>query len=76
MAVYDYLRDHALKNVWCTPDQDTQVILKLAKITGPGGVKVKAKVLWRDVYLPDTTNVWNIYQIGQAHPLIFGLFPI
>lgn len=76
MAVYDYLRDHALKNVWCTPDQDTQVILKLAKITGPGGVKVKAKVLWRDVYLPDTTNVWNIYQIGQAHPLIFGLFPL
>ncbi len=76
MSVYDYLRDHALKNVWCTPDQDMQVIIKLAKITGPGGVKTKARVLWRDVNLPDATNLWNVYQIGHLHPIIIGLFPV
>lgn len=76
MSVFDYLRDHALKNVWCTPDQDMQVIIKLAKITGPGGVKLKTRVLWREEYLPDTNSFWNVYQIGQVHPLIFGLFPL
>lgn len=76
MSVYDYLRDHAYKNVWCTPDQDNQLIIKLAKISALGGVKTKAKVLWKTEYLPDNTSFWNVYQIGQVHPLILGLFPM
>lgn len=75
MSNYDYLRDHALKNVWCSPEQDTQYIFKLAKISIYGGVKKTAKVLWRIEELPDQTSIWNVYQIGQVHPLILGLFP-
>lgn len=73
--MYDFFKDHAYKNVWCTPDQDTQVILELAKLTPYNGAKSRYKVAWRTQYLPDQTNQWHIYQIGQVHPLILGLFP-
>jgi hypothetical protein len=73
--MYDFLKDHAYRNVWCTPEQDTQVILEMAKITPIGGVKNIHKVMWRNIALPDQTSTWHIYQIGQVHPLILGLFP-
>lgn len=75
MSNYDYLRDHALRNVWCSPAADTQYIFKLAQLTKYGGVKDTAKVWWRIEQLPDRTSTWNVYQIGQVHPLILGLFP-
>lgn len=73
--MYDFFKDHAYKNVWCTPDQDHQLILELAKLTPYNGARVKYKVAWRTQYLPDQTNQWHVYQIGQVHPLILGLFP-
>lgn len=72
---YDFLRDHALKNVWCTPDQDTQAIFELAKITPYGGAKKQFKVLWNYMALPDQNSTWHLFQIGQIHPLILGLYP-
>lgn len=71
--MYDYLKDHALKAVWSTPDQDNQVIIKPARLTAPGGVTRRFRVVWRNIVLPDTTSRWHIYQIGQIHPLIIGL---
>lgn len=73
--MFDFLKDHAYKNVWCTPDQDTQIILEPAKLTPFGGVKNSFKVIWRDLKLPDDFSKWHVYQIGQVHPLILGLFP-
>lgn len=73
--MFDFLKDHAYRNVWCTPDQDNQAILDLAKITPYGGVKVQHKVMWRIIPTPDATSTWHIFQIGQVHPLVLGLFP-
>lgn len=75
MMTYDYLRDHALKNVWCTPEQDNQAIFKLARITPHGGQRITSRVLWKEIDLPNTTDTWHVYQIGGVHPLILGLFP-
>ena len=73
--MYDFLRDHALRNLWCTPDQDNQVIFELAKITPYGGAKREFKVMWSYVDLPDSNSSWHLFQIGQVHPLILGLQP-
>lgn len=75
MSNYDYLRKHALENIWCSPEADLQYIFKLAKLTKYGGVKATASVWGRIEQLPDQTSIWNVYQIGQVHPLILGLFP-
>lgn len=73
--MYDFLLDHAYRNVWCTPDQDNQVIFEMAKLTPVGGVKVQHKVMWRIIPMPDQTSTWHVFQIGQVHPLVLGLFP-
>lgn len=73
--MFDFLRDHAYKNVWCTPEQDNQIILEPAKLTPFGGVTGNFKVIWRNLVLPDQTSTWHVFQIGQVHPLILGLFP-
>lgn len=73
--MFDYLIDHAYKNVWCTPEQDNQAILAPARLTSNGGAIGSFKVMWRMIPLPDTYSHWHVYQIGQLHPLIIGLFP-
>lgn len=73
--MFDYLIDHALKNVWCTPDQDLQVIFQPARITAINGVQNKVKVLWEEFSLPTQKERYHVYQIGQIHPTLLGLFP-
>jgi hypothetical protein len=72
---FDYLIDHALKNVWCTPKQDMQTIVKPARLTPVNGVWNTAEVLWRTHKLPVPNDRFHVYQIGQLHPLLMGLFP-
>lgn len=69
----NYLVDHALRNVWCAPAQDNQVIIEPARITNSSGVLAKCSVMWKTVYLPDSTSRWHVYQIGQIHPMLLGL---
>lgn len=73
--MFDYIKDHALKNVWCAPDQDNQLIIEPTKLTKLNGAFIDFKLMWRTISLPDKTSKWHIYQIGQIHPLIIGLFP-
>lgn len=73
--MFDYLIDHALKNVWCTPDQDLQVIFQPARITAINGVQDKVDVLWQTLSLPTKKERYHVYQIGQIHPTLLGLFP-
>lgn len=72
---FDYLIDHALKNVWCTPNQDMQSIIKPARLTPINGVWNTVDVLWRRHKLPVQGKRFHVYQIGQLHPLLMGLFP-
>lgn len=71
----NYLTQYALKNIWQSPEQDLQVIVKPARITHRYGVFTSTRVLWRDVKLPIKHKRFHLFQIGQLHPLIMGLFP-
>ena len=71
---FDYIVDHAIKNVWCTPRQDLQVIIKPARLTVKHGAFKNFTLMWREVPLPDSVYRWHIYQIGGTHPLAFNLF--
>ena len=73
--MFDYLVDHALKNVWCTPDQDLQMILQPARITPINGSENYVKVAMESINLPTKRERYHVYQIGQMHPKLMGLFP-
>lgn len=72
--MFNYLVDHAIKLTWCTPDQDKQVIIKPAKLTPINGVWNKFQLMGNTIYLPVQGKRFNIYQIGQIHPNLMGLF--
>lgn len=71
----NYLIEHAINNVWCSPTQDFQVIIKPHRLTDYLGVRKVAKVEWQEFILPDTTTKFHLYQIGNLHPGLVGLFP-
>ena len=73
--MFDYLVDHALKNAWCTPGQDMQAIVKPARLTGVSGAFSTVRVQWQELTLPERGVRFHVYQIGQLHPLLMGLFP-
>ena len=71
--MFDYLIGHAVANVWCTPEQDLQLILQPARLTPINGRQRYLKVAWEDVDLPTTTDYYHVYQIGQLPPIIYGI---
>lgn len=73
--MYEKLVDHALTNVWCTPHQDLQAVVKPARLTPPQGAFNRVKVLWRVHVLPTPASRYHVYQIGQLNPALMGLFP-
>lgn len=73
MSMVDYLLQHARDNVWCMPFQDRQAILKLSRITKDGGERGYVNALWDSLALPNKTDFFHVYQIGQNHPPSIGL---
>lgn len=71
--MFDFIKNHAIENVWCTPDQDTQLIIEPTRITPPNGAMNSYNVLQKKINLPDSKSYWNLYRIGQLHPLLLGL---
>lgn len=71
----DFLLAHAYANVWCTPEQDKQAIIRPARVTPENGVWTYFSYQWRKIQLPVTGSDarFHIYQIGQVHPCILGL---
>jgi hypothetical protein len=67
------LQRHAYENVWCTPSQDKQMILQLARLTPDRGVWVTVTIQWRRYALPDKLSRFHIYQVGQVWPSLLGL---
>ena len=74
--MYDYLGDHALKNVWCTPEQDMQAIVQPKRISPVEGVFNRIDVMQRTRRLPMNNVRFHVYSIGQLHPLLMNLFPV
>lgn len=59
-----FLVDHALANVWCTPEQDRQYIFRPAKLSMPTGSIRYITVANTLIALPTTTDYYYVYQIG------------
>lgn len=64
---------HALANVWCTPRQDEQAILKLSRISPNYGVLRQFDLDWNSLALPESGPYFHIYQIGGNLPSDLGL---
>lgn len=71
---YDYLVNHAIRDVWCNIDQDNQHIVSPHRITQSEGVYNSIKVMKREIKLPSKGELYHVFQIGQLHPLILGMF--
>lgn len=74
MELQEYLRQFAVKNIWCSPKQDRQHILKPARLTGFGGERHRFALGWITLNLPQDGN-FHVYQIGQNCPFDIALFP-
>lgn len=72
--MYQYVIDHAIRSVWCTPNQDRQSIVKPVRITPINGVRNKTRVMLKTINLPVTGVNFHIYQVGNIHPALIGLF--
>lgn len=69
----DYLRKHAIENVWCSPSQDNQAILAVKRITQRVGEIVSFPMMSRRIALPTNDRRYHVFQVGQVHPLLLGL---
>lgn len=68
-----YLVEHALRNVWCAPQQDRQCILALARLTPRTGARLSFQLHYEKVPLPQTDSRFHVYQIGQNWSETLGL---
>lgn len=71
---YDYLVDHAIRDVWCNPEQDNQHIVSPHRISQKEGVLNRMTVMKRSIVLPSSGELYHVFQVGQLHPLILGMF--
>ena len=71
--MYEHLRDHAMKNVWCNPEQDNQIIVAAKRITAREGELVSFSCMKRRLNLPTKDVRYHVFQIGQAHPVLLGM---
>lgn len=71
--MYDYLVDHAIKNVWCNPGQDGQYIVAPYRISPRVGYLNTAKIMNRAVRLPTQGSYYHLFQIGQLNPVLLSL---
>jgi hypothetical protein len=69
----DYLVVQAMRDVYCSPEQDRQAIYRPAKISLYGGVFTEAPVMWRRYTLPLPGVRFHVYQLGSIYPENVGL---
>ena len=69
----EFLYKHAVKNIWCVPNQDINIILEPKRLSPYGGSLVSQTVLWDDVRLPNNKDWFFVYQIGNLDTGKLGL---
>lgn len=70
-----FLERHALDNVWCAPDQDSQYVFKPQRLSNDFGVRKSAKVLWSNVTLPTQNDLFDVFQIGKISKHTLDIVP-
>ena len=77
MSIYempgDVLQRHAYNNVWCTPNQDNQMLYTPARISPLNGLWYEFYHMWRKIEFPTALDRYHVYQIGGIHPMLLGL---
>lgn len=56
-----------LDQVWCTPGQDEELILKPNRLHGAVSIYAVLPYLDRQIVLPSKTSSWYVYQIGTYY---------
>lgn len=69
----DYLVSHAIRNVWCVPNQDLQFKTKLSRLSKSFGAISTFNVLWDTIELPTKTDRYHVFQIGHVDLPLIGL---
>jgi hypothetical protein len=64
----EYLIDYAVKNLWCTPSQDSQYTFALRRITPAGGFMGSWSTLMINVRAPTNDARYHLFQIGGLYP--------
>lgn len=73
--MFDFAINDALKKVWCAPGQDMQTTVKPARLTPRGGAWNHFEIQRVLRQLPIIGERFHVFQIGQLHPSLMGLFP-
>ena len=68
------LIDHAINNIWYDTVIDSQYIFKPGRITDIDGVVGHFILMKNWMPLPTKREPYHVFQIGQLHPSIVGLF--
>ncbi len=71
-----YLIDHAINNVWCSPEQDAQVVLRPARVGPASGTTGRVRINWQDVHVPEPNikgRYWRLYSLGPLAEHIYNL---
>ena len=71
--MHQYLVDHALRNVWCSPRQDNQLVVAPKRITPLRGSLNVVRVMGVVIDLPVKKRYTHVFQIGQIDPTTIGL---
>lgn len=74
--MYEYLKDHAITNVWCNGDQDNQLIIAGQRITKLTGELNRFKLMNKTTNLPTQGKFYHVFQVGQVHPNVLGLLSV
>ena len=67
------LIQYGLNNMWCNPQMEKQILLKLARISQPSGALSQVKVMRSYITLPDKINVYHVFQVGQLFSSVVNL---
>lgn len=66
------LIQHAKDNVWCSPNQDRQMIIEPARIGPAHGVMGRVEIHWQTIPLPETPagepRNYNVFILGPLSP--------
>ena len=69
----NYFEQYATQQLWCNNDIDNQYVFSPTLVSSVGGVLNQFTLMSRNVILPKPGKYYNVYQIGQLHPILLGL---
>lgn len=75
MELNDYLLKRAIKEIWCSPRQDTQFIFKPQRVSNPYGVKKYFNYQNVRLTLPSPEDAYSIYAVGALLNQSLNMFP-